>query len=251
MRFDWWTFALQAVNFAVLVWLLHRFLFQPVKRLTAARRVEIEKQIEQARAADAQAEATLASVRAERAGIAAEHDRVLKEAVVQADASAAAQRQRAAAEAAELLESARKSIAAERGVVLTEARTLAADLGCDIARRLLSEMPIKLRAEAWLERVEQHLLSLAPQERERLAHELAAGVPLKIVSASPLPDDSTCSWRSRLEHVMGTTIAAEFATDPGLIAGVELHFPSGILRFSWHSTLAAIRSELDANGAAH
>jgi len=250
MRFDWWTFALQTVNFAVLVWLLHRFLFQPVKRLTAARRAEIEKQFDAARAADAQAEAALAGVRAERAGIAAERDRFLKEAAARADASAAAQRQRSAAEAAELLENARKTIAAERSVALAEARTLAADLGCDIARRLLDEMPMKLRAEAWLERVEQHLLSLAPQERERLAHELSAGVALKIVSASPLPADSTSSWRSRLERVMGATMSVEFATDPGLIAGVELHFPTGILRFSWHSTLAAIRSELDSNGAA-
>jgi len=250
MRFDWWTFALQTVNFAVLVWLLQRFLFQPVKRLTAARRAEIEKQFEQASAADAQAETALASVRAERAGIAAERDRLLKEATAQADASAAAQRQRAADEAAEFLEHARKTLAAERSVALAEARTLAADLGCDIARRLLDEIPMKLRADAWLERVEQHLITLAPQERERLANELSAGVPLKIVSASPLPADSASSWRGRLERVMGVALAVEFATDPGLIAGVELHFPSGILRYSWHSTLAAIRSELDANGAA-
>ncbi|MGO9039972.1 MAG: F0F1 ATP synthase subunit delta [Steroidobacteraceae bacterium] len=250
MRFDWWTFALQTVNFAALVWLLHRFLFKPVKKLTAARRAEIEKQFEQARAAGEQADAALASVKAERAGMAAERDRVIKEAGAQADAGAAAQRQRAAAEAAELLENARKTMATERAAALAEARTVAADLGCDIARRLLGEIPMNLRAEAWLERVEQHLLSLAPQERERLAHDLSAGVPLKIVSASALPEDSVSSWRSRLQRVVGNNIVVEFATDPGLIGGVELHFPSGILRFSWHSALAAIRSELDADGAA-
>ena len=30
MNFSWWTFALQAVNFLILVWLLRRFLFKPV-----------------------------------------------------------------------------------------------------------------------------------------------------------------------------------------------------------------------------
>jgi len=33
MHFDWSTFALQTVNFAILVWLLHRFLYRPVLRL--------------------------------------------------------------------------------------------------------------------------------------------------------------------------------------------------------------------------
>ena len=41
MRFDWWTLALQTVNFAVLVWLLHRFLYKPVLRAIDARRAEL------------------------------------------------------------------------------------------------------------------------------------------------------------------------------------------------------------------
>jgi len=44
MHFDWSTFALQTVNFAILVWLLHRFLYRPVLRLLDARRAEIDKQ---------------------------------------------------------------------------------------------------------------------------------------------------------------------------------------------------------------
>ena len=44
MHFDWSTLALQTVNFAILVWLLHRFLYRPVLRLLDARRTEIDKQ---------------------------------------------------------------------------------------------------------------------------------------------------------------------------------------------------------------
>jgi len=42
MHFDWSTFALQTANFAILVWLLHRFLYRPVLRLLDARRAEID-----------------------------------------------------------------------------------------------------------------------------------------------------------------------------------------------------------------
>ncbi len=61
MHFDWSTFALQTVNFAILVWLLHRFLYRPVLRLVDARRAEIEKQYAEARAVEAEAKAKAAA----------------------------------------------------------------------------------------------------------------------------------------------------------------------------------------------
>ena len=69
MHFDWSTFALQTVNFAILAWLLHRFLYRPVLRLIDARRAEIDKQYADARVAEAKAEEQLAAVEAERASI--------------------------------------------------------------------------------------------------------------------------------------------------------------------------------------
>ena len=41
MHLDWWTIALQTINFAILVWLLHRFLYKPVLRMIDARKAEI------------------------------------------------------------------------------------------------------------------------------------------------------------------------------------------------------------------
>ncbi len=75
MHFDWSTFALQTINFAILVWLLHRFLYQPVLRLVDARRAEIETQYEAAHAAEEAAATGLEAVEKERAGIAAERRR--------------------------------------------------------------------------------------------------------------------------------------------------------------------------------
>ena len=72
MQFDWWTLALQTVNFAVLVWLLHRFLYKPVLRMVDARRTDVEKQYADARAAEARAKTELAAIEAERADIGAE-----------------------------------------------------------------------------------------------------------------------------------------------------------------------------------
>src|SRR5271169_6452619 len=43
MNFSWWTFALQAVNFLILIWLLRRFLFKPVSAIVARRQQEIAR----------------------------------------------------------------------------------------------------------------------------------------------------------------------------------------------------------------
>ncbi len=245
MRAEAWTFALQTVNFAVLVWLLHRFLYKPVLAVIAARRAEIDKQYANVEAAQAQANAKLAEIEADHARLATEREALLKSAASQADEAASARRSRAELDAAALIESAHKSIAAERTEVLADARRIALDMGCDIARQLLAEMPIKLRAEAWLERIEQYLAGLSPSEREALLRQTAEG-SVQVVTAAPLPPESVDSWRTRLRESMGQGSEIGFSTDPALIAGVEMHFPSAILRFSWQSTLAALRSGFEA-----
>ena len=114
MHFDWSTFALQTVNFAILVWLLHRFLYRPVLRLVDARRAEIDQQFAAARVAETKAEDQLAAITAERAGIAAERAAALKAAAAQAEEAAAARRAQSEREAAALLNAARTALAAER-----------------------------------------------------------------------------------------------------------------------------------------
>ncbi|MEO8156065.1 MAG: F0F1 ATP synthase subunit B, partial [Rhizobacter sp.] len=57
MLIDWFTVGAQALNFVVLVWLMKRFLYQPVLDSIAAREKRIADQIAQAAAQEAQAAA--------------------------------------------------------------------------------------------------------------------------------------------------------------------------------------------------
>lgn len=246
MPFDWWTLALQTVNFAVLVWLLHRFLYKPVLRMIDERRAEIEKQYAGASAAEAKAKDQLAAIEAERASIASAHETALKAAAAQAEEVAKARHAQAEAEAAAILESARKTIATERSKALAEVRKSALDLGADVARRLLAEVPSKLREEAWLERIEQYLAALPEPERDALARQLENSAALTVVTASSLAPDAAAAWQARLRRVLGEGINIAFDVNPDLLAGMELHFPSAILRFSWQSALATVRSEIEA-----
>ena len=245
MSFDWWTLALQTVNFIVLVWLLHRFLYKPVLRMVDARRTEVEEQYAGARTVEATAKTELAKIEAERAGIASERTTALKAAASQADEAAAARHAQAQREATALIDQARKTLAMERDEAMAEARKAALDLGVDMARRMLDEIPATMRAEAWLERVEKHLADLSPAERDEIAGGLKDGPPLRVVSAVPLPDSAMNKWRDHLGRALGDGIHIEFDVDAALIAGVELNFPNAILRFSWRNVLQTMRSEME------
>ena len=247
MHFDWWTLALQTINFAILVWLLQRFLYKPVLRMVDARRAEIAKQYAEASAAEAKAKDEREAVAAERTGIAAEREAALRLAAAQAEGSAAARHERAEHDADVLLEAARKTLAKERDAALAEAKRAAVDLGAEFARRFLSEVPVKLRAEAWIERIEQHLSALPMPERKALVRQFADGKSLTVVTAASLPADIAEAWRARLKGPLGDGTTVAFEVNPDIIAGVDLHFPSAILRFSWQSALAALRSEMDGH----
>lgn len=248
MRFDWWTLGLQTVNFAVLVWLLHRFLYRPVLSMIDARRAAIQRQYAEAKAVEDKAKGHLAELEAERAGIAAERAAALKAAAAQAQEAAEARRARAEREAQALIDAARKTLATERERALADLRRGALDLGAEFARRLLAEVPMQLRAEAWIERIERHLAALPKVDLDTLTGQITNGGALTVVTAAPLPAEMVDTWRVRLRSSLGNGTAIEFAVDPGLIAGADLHFPTAILRFSWQSALATARSEIGTHG---
>jgi F-type H+-transporting ATPase subunit b len=250
MHFDWSTFALQTVNFAILVWLLHRFLYRPVLRLLDARRSEVVKQYAEAQVAEAKAKAELAALEARRAGIAAERAAALAQASVHAAEAAAKRRAQAERDAAEILDTARKTVAAERVVALTEARRAALDLGASIAGRLLDQVPMKQRTEAWLARIEEHLAALPQTEKDALVRQLVDGAQLTVITASALSAEAAKTWRARLHSTLGDRIAINFGTEPHLVAGAELHFPSAVLSFSWQSALAEMQAEIAGDGDA-
>jgi len=251
MHSAWWTIALQTINFVILGVLLHRFLYKPVLGMIDARKAEVQRQYDDAKAAEYKAAAHLAAIESERAGIGAEREATLKAAATQAQEAAEARRAQAEREAQALLGDTRKTLAAERERALEEARRAALDLGTGVARRLLAELPMQFRAEAWIERIEQHLEALPKPERDALASQLTNGSTLTVITASPLPPSTADTWKSRLRRPLGSGAAIEFEVNPELIAGAELRFPTAILRLSLQNALAALRSEVDVHANAH
>jgi F-type H+-transporting ATPase subunit b len=242
MHPDWWTIGLQTVNFAILVWLLHRFLYKPVLAMIDARKAAIRQQYDEAKAAENQAKASLQDIESQRANIGAEREAVLKAAGTQAQQSAEVRRSDAEREARALINDARKTIAEERDHALAAVKDAALDTGLAFAQRLLSDLPREALANAWIDRIGTQVKSLSEADLASLVRQLQQAGSLKVVIAQPLPEATLDAWRARLRQLFGAATAIKFEVNPELIAGGELHFPTAVLRFSWQSALAQARA---------
>lgn len=251
MRIDWTTLALQLINFAILVWLLQRFLYRPVLELIDARRQAGDSRYAEAQHMAETAKRQLADIETQRAGIAVDRAAALADAREQARQLVDARRAEGEREAKAVLDETRRMLARERQSLLAQARHTALDLAVEMARRVLAEIPESLRIEGWLERIDQHLRSLPAAERAELAGELTGGVALRVVSAWPVSSAVGERWRARLRETLGSNTIVTFETNTGLIAGAQLCFPHSTLSFSVESAVDALREEAARYGESH
>ena len=114
MSFSWSTFALQAINFLVLVWLLRRFLLKPVQAIVARRKEEISRALAEATAAREQAEAARKDFESRQGGIEAERQRVIEKARIDLESEHSKMLEAARADVENIKSAALKQINEER-----------------------------------------------------------------------------------------------------------------------------------------
>ena len=226
MHLDWWTLALQTVNFLVLVWLLQHFLYKPVTEVIARRRAATNAVLEEAEAAQHAAERLQAELTQERAGIAAACEAALAEAHKAADVERAALLQRATTEAQQTTDAARAEAARLRKQVETAIENEAGALAVAIVRRLSENHKPTLEALC------DSLRAAPPPEG-----------PVLCALAAPLTPSEEARWRQQLGEALGRT-EITFVIDPALLEGAELRFPHAMLRRSRADDLVRIAEEL-------
>jgi F-type H+-transporting ATPase subunit b len=243
MSFSWWTFALQAANFLILIWLLQRFLFKPVKAMVARRKEEISRALTEASAEKQNAERLKEEIRGQRAGIDAERQKMLDD-----------MRAQFTAEHEKIVEQARREaekVTTETIERLDQQRAAAADklferavlLATNLAERLLREVAPSSLERAFLGRVSEYLDRLPMEKRAELLPRNGAST-LTITSAHALDAQQQSQWREQLLKVLPGELSIKFDADPALIAGVVISFPHAILRFNWRDSLALMIKEI-------
>jgi len=242
MHIDLWALALQATNFVILAWLLHRFLYKPVTNVVAQRRALVQKDFEDAQQAKHAADVHRRSYEHRIAEITEERERVIAEARSHIEVERREVIEHAQTEARLVIEAQRRALEDEKRGIARDIGEKAVDLALDLAQKLLSQVSGAAVTAALLDRVYEHLAAL-PLERL-----IERGPVLQVATMPALDDAAKAEWSRRLAPLVGAETELFFITDDSLIAGAELRFPSMVVAFSWRDCLDEARATMMAKG---
>ena len=250
MLIDWFTVAAQALNFLVLVWLLKRFLYQPVLDAISTREQRIAKQLADAAAQAAAAKSEREQFEHKNAEFDAQRAALLEAAGVQAKA-----------EGARLVEQARQQADALRARLKDSWRDEQQLLGAEISRRTRDEVFAIARktladlASVGLEQSMTHvfvdrLAALGDSERALLAAAAAAPVAapdgaLSVRTAFELQPPERSAIEEAVTKICGAALHLSYQTVPGLVSGIELCASGHKLAWSISDYLGALEKNAD------
>jgi F-type H+-transporting ATPase subunit b len=223
MQLDLTSFVLELINFAVLVWILHRFLYKPVLAAIDRRRSAVEQSLAQAKTARDEA-AALKSQVGERL---ASWEQERAEAKDKLAAELAAQRDKALAEAARAAEQERARLAALQAKRDEERRSADAQRALEqagaFAARLLERLSSPELDARLVELLAADLAALPKERLDPLAEAArATDGRVTVQSARPLTDAARARLEQALSQAFGLECRAEYAVDEALLGGVRV-----------------------------
>jgi F-type H+-transporting ATPase subunit b len=223
MQLDLTSFVLELINFAVLVWILHRFLYRPVLAAIDRRRTAVEQSLAQAKTARDEAGALKTQVEERLAS----WERERAEAKGKLAAELAAQRDKALAETARAAEQERARLAALQARQEQERRSAdeqrALEQAAGFAARLLERVSGPELDARLVELLAADLAALPQDKRDALAEAArAAGGSVAVQSARALTQAARALLEQALSQALGVECRAQYAVDASLLGGLRV-----------------------------
>jgi F-type H+-transporting ATPase subunit b len=210
MELDWTTVVFEIVNFGVLMALLTRFLFKPVRKLLHERRAEIESAHTEAEEARAGSEAAKEEFERRRRELDDEADELRKAAKLEGEAAA----RQVIDDARDDMKRARAAFDAEleraRIDAILRLRPELVQLAVEAGRRMLKEL-----------HAGDVSLAFARQGARKLREELSGHSGRPHVKAQVSPDADMYAVSLALKENLGDA-EVEVTVDTGLVGGVRL-----------------------------
>ncbi len=240
MNFDWSTFILEIVNFLILVWILKRFLYQPVRKAIEARREAIDKDISDAQARHQEADEL--KQRYENRLRDWEAEREKARAHLEAELDGERDKRLQALELEIKGREERAHVLAEREVRLREQaeRERAQARAGEFVRRLLASLAGPELQSRLIERLLDGMQAL-PADRLAAGHQAWSSGDETPVVTTAFPLDGAAR-KALLDQLVGSLgkpgVPPQFEEDKALVAGIRLEFGSWLLSMN-------LRDEMD------
>lgn len=244
MLIDWFTVAAQALNFIILVWLMKRFLYQPILNAIDARERRIAAELADAAAKEAEARAERETFRRKNE----EFDRAQQARLTQAKEEVTAERQRlfnaARQEAAELRDK-------QQGMLHSEYQNLREEIArrtrvevFAIARKTLRDLASESLETRMAEVFIRRLRELDAAERQKLAPLLQSASVL-IRTAFELPMTQRELIEATLREIFAAQTSVRFELAPEQVGGIELIVDGQKIAWSVADYLAALEKDMN------
>ena len=221
MKFDLWTFSFQIINFIVLLLILKKVLYRPVREIMEKRRELATKTMEEAERIRREAQEVQSENQAEQKRLKEQHGRLLEE-----------MREEVARERQTLLQETDREVQRrrdkERALLEAEKTRQAADI------RKLSIDTVALFAANLCREIADEDLHRALHRRliegiEQVCNELRslveggeAPLSVEVISAYPLDQDAEQSLQAALEAGTGGQVCLKCCIDRDLLAGLKI-----------------------------
>lgn len=231
MELSWSTFFLEVINFVVLVWILKRFFYAPVRRVIDQRRKAIDESMAQADKKRAEAR----DLEQQYQGRLSHWEEEKRHAHERLESEIAAERSR-------MMDNLKAELdkAAEKARVLNDRRM--EDFRHQVELQAMSQaaqFATRLLGQAAGPDVQDRLYELLINElsnvpaadwSEKQGGEQGAQTPVRVTSAYPIGKEQRLGLEKALKSASKNGVTCEFYTDPALIAGFRINAGALVLR---------------------
>lgn len=246
--FDWWTFFFQTLNFFVVLYILYRLFFNPLKRVIEKREETVGDRLGRIEKAEARLKDAQAECDAQKQEIDRLRERALDEAKEEALTEKDALMKEASQEMAKAFEKQRGIIDQERQKFEKEIRRQSLEFGLFYTKKLIGD----LCDEALHDQRTQRFLKALSQETSEEISALKASLehrPCPVVLRSPFPPQK--QTLEKVETALKALLGCEELTfttidDPSLLCGIRLEVANKIFDGSLREELERFKSEIEA-----
>lgn len=245
MQFDWFTFGAQIINFAILLVLLRRFLYQPIMAAMRAREEKIAAHFQEAEAARQEAHREAELFQQKRDELAEQRANLM------ADATTDAQKQRKQllSEARQEVDEMRKrwlaTLGREKATHLHKIRQQMITQLFAIVQRALRELANATLEEQMLIVFAQRLQQMEHAERLALIQAVQNSRQRAVVrTAFDLGEKQRAALTSLLHDFFADDVQVLFEHAPDLLCGIELQVYGHRVSWSLHDYIETLEEQL-------
>ncbi|MGA8147462.1 MAG: F0F1 ATP synthase subunit B [Gallionellaceae bacterium] len=246
MLIDWFTVIAQAVNFLILVWLMKRYLYQPILNALDAREKRIAAELADAAAKEAEAIAEREEYKRKNDEFEQQRAGLLNKATDEATAEHRRLFDQARKDAANLRAKQQESLRSEYQQLNAEFARRTQSEVFSIARKMLADLAGTSLEERMVEVFVRRLRGLDNDEKKKLtALPKQPAMPVVVRSAFDLAPALRASIEGAVKETLAVTSSVQFEVVPDLVSGIELVMQGQKVAWSVAGYLASLEKDVN------